>query len=108
MGTPYALNDEIPVSDLALLTIESDGDTGAVTGVLKLRALGSSNVDLDITVTLAPPLPPEITERDFEIEEGTEASASFDTSTLGDNELASIDNQTDGASAVIVKIPDLS
>lgn len=108
VGTPYVLNDEFPVADLTLLTIESDGDTGAVTGVLKLRALGSSNVDLDITVTIAPPLPPEITERDFDIEEGTEASASFDTSTMGDSELASIDNQTTGGSAIIVKIPDLS
>lgn len=108
VGTPYAVNDEFSVPDLDLLTIASDGDTGAVTGVLKLRALGSSNVDLDITVTIAPPLPPEITERDFEIEEGTEASAGFDTSAMGDSELASIDNQTTGGSAIIVKIPDLS
>jgi hypothetical protein len=106
--TPLIVNDEFPLADLALLTGESDGDTGAVTGVLKLRALGSSNVDLDITVTIAPPLPPEITERDFDIEEGTEASAGFDTTTMGDSELASIDNQTTGGSAIIVKIPDLS
>lgn len=106
--TPLALNDEFPVSDLALLTGESDGDTGAVTGVLKLRALGSSNVDLDITVTIAEAAAPEIVERDFSIEEGTEASAGFDTTTMGDSELASIDNQTTGGSAVIVKIPDLS
>lgn len=78
VGTPYALNDEFPVADLALLTIESDGDTGSVTGVLKLRALGSSNVDLDVTVTIAPPAAPDITERDFEIEEGTEAPINFD------------------------------
>lgn len=108
VGTPYAVNDEFPVADLALLTGESDGDTGAVTGPLTLRALGSSNVDLDITVTIAPPADPVITDRDFDIEEGTEANIEFDTATMGDSELASIDNQTTGGSAVIVKIPDLS
>lgn len=76
--TPLIVNDEFPLADLALLTGESDGDTGAVTGVLKLRALGSSNVDLDVTVTIAPPAAPDITERDFEIEEGTEAPINFD------------------------------
>lgn len=106
--TPLALNDEFAVADLPLLTGESDSDTGAVTGVLKLRALGSSDVDLDITVTIAEAAGPDIEERDFDIEEGTEASIDFDTSTMGDSELASIDNQTDGASAVAVKIPDLS
>lgn len=106
--TPLALNDEFAVADLALLTGESDGDTGAVTGVLKLRALGSSNVDLDITVTIAAAAGPDITDRDFDIEEGTEANIGFDTATMGDSELASIDNQTTGGSAVIVKIPDLS
>ena len=108
VGTPYAVNDEFPVSDLALLTGESDGDTGSVTGPLTLRALGSSDVDLDITVTIAPPAAPVITDRDFDIEEGTEASAGFDTTTMGDSELASIDNQTTGASQVIIKIPDFS
>jgi hypothetical protein len=108
VGTPYALNDEFLVADLALLTIESDGDTGAVTGVLKLRALGSSNVDLDITVTIAAAAGPVITDRDFDIEEGTEADINFDTTTMGDDELASIDNQTTGASEVVVKVQDLS
>lgn len=106
--TPLALNDEFPVADLALLTGESDGDTGAVTGVLKLRALGSSNVDIDITVTIAAAAGPDIDEFEFEIEEGTVDDLPFDTETMGASELASVDNQTTGDSAVVVLIPDHS
>lgn len=107
--TPLAVNDTFPAADLALLTGESDGDTGSVTGVLTLEAHGDGgDVELDITVTIAEAAGPDITDRDFDIEEGTEANIGFDTATMGDLELASIDNQTDGGSAVIVKIPDLS
>lgn len=107
--TPLIVSDTFPVSDLPLLTGESDGDTGAVTGPLTLEAQGDGGAtEIDITISIAVAAAPVITDRDFEIEEGTEAPINFGLTDMPTDGSATVENTTTGGPAVIIKYEDLS
>lgn len=107
--TPLAVNDTFPAADLSLLTGESDSDTGTVTGALSLEAQGAGgNTTINITITIAEAAAPVIADRDFEIEEGTEAAINFDLTDMPSGGTATIENTTTGGAAVIIKYEDLS
>lgn len=78
-GDPLGASDTFDPDDMPILRAASDGDTGSVTGALVLRAtgLGDGHAGIAITVTIAEAAAPVITEREFEIEEGTEAPIAF-------------------------------
>lgn len=107
--TQLIVSDTFPASDLALLTGESDGDTGAVTGLLTLEAQGDGGAtEIDITISIAAAAGPVITDRDFEIEEGTEAPINFNLTDMPTDGSATVENTTTGGAAVIIKYEDLS
>lgn len=88
--TPLEVDDEFPYADLADLTGEADGDTGAVTGALVLQAIGDGTANITITVSIVEGL---VTARELEVEIDSVTSLGIDTSEIVGN--ATMENDSD-------------